>query len=168
MKNKVKLRNAQRIASPDASKCAARVSSNVMSKIKKIRLTIVLVSMIGITLPIFAQYSPITVDTIENKRKEIWKDFHKVRFNKFGKFQKINLYAENNPLTKICFICDQGLFIYYHKDPNHDGLSHIDRVEHAKSLVYDRINRITYEKWKDLGFFRLWYYETEELSIGSD
>ena len=99
-------------------------------------------------------------------RKELWKEFNKIRFEKFGKFQKINIYAENNSLTRICFICDKGLFVYYHKDFNNDSLSHIERVVQPKFMDYDMINRITFEKEKDFGFFKLWYYETEELSIG--
>ena len=42
--------------------------------------------------------------SFEEKGKELWKVFHKVRFKKFGKFQDIDLYAENVALTRICFI----------------------------------------------------------------
>ena len=104
--------------------------------------------------------------SFEEKGKELWKVFHKVRFKKFGKFQDIDLYAENVALTRICFICDKGLFIFYWDK----GEGHIEQINPAKLMMYDRINRITFEEAKNkegLGFFKLWYYETEELSIGS-
>ncbi len=103
-------------------------------------------------------------------RKKLWEEFHKVRFEKFNKFQEIDLYEENDSLTRICFICDKGLFIYYHRDPSNNGKSHIEPVIQAKEIKYDSINRITYAKNEKLnfGFFKLWYYETEESSIGAD
>ena len=101
-------------------------------------------------------------------RKEVWKEFHKVRYEKYNEFQKIDIYAENSSLTKICYICDKGLFIYYHKDPNSNGKSRIEQVQHAKMIMYDTINRITYEKDENvgIGFFILWHYETKELMVG--
>ena len=104
--------------------------------------------------------------SVEEKRKELWKVFHKVRFERFDEFQDIDLYAENNSLTRICFICDKGLFIFYWDE----GESHIEQINPAKLMMYNRINRITFEEAnkEGPGFFKLWYYETEELSIGSD
>jgi hypothetical protein len=105
--------------------------------------------------------------SVEEKRKELWNVFHQVRFEKFDKFQDIDLYAENNSLTRICFICDKGLFVFYWDK----GEGHIEQMKPAKLIMYNRINRITFEEAKNkegLGFFKLWYYETEELSIGSD
>jgi hypothetical protein len=130
-------------------------------------LLFAIMALLCITLPVFSEDYKSTSEKLEKKRKEVWEEFHKVRFEKFGKFQKIDLYAENDSLTEICFICDKGLFIYYYRDSNNNGISHIEPVVHAKVVKYDTINRITYEKWNSNGFFKLWYYETEELSIGA-
>lgn len=109
------------------------------------------------------QKEKLRYSTIEEKRKELWKDFHIIRFEKFSEFQEINLYAENDSLTRICFICDKGLFIFYWNKSE----GHIKKIQHAKMIMYDSINRITFghKEKKDLGFFKLWHYETEELSI---
>lgn len=101
---------------------------------------------------------------IEEKRKGLWEEFHKIRFGYFGDFKEINLYAEDNSLTRVCFICDKGLFIFHWNKT--DGT--IQRVEHAKLIDYNKINRITYETTNRLSFFKLWYYEKEELRIGAN
>ena len=131
--------------------------------------TFLLFSIIGYTYAqTLAQTIPqkekLKYSTMEEKRKELWKDFHKIRFEKFGEFQEINLYAENDLLTRICFICNKGLFIFYWNKSE----GHIKKIQHAKMIMYNNINRITfgYKEKEDLGFFKLWHYETEELSIG--
>lgn len=95
------------------------------------------------------------------KRKGLWKEFHKARYPYFGKAQKVDLYAENHALTRICFICDHGLYIFYWQKSE----ARIEKIEPAKFLKYDQINRIIYEKNGGKGFFQLWHYETMELSI---
>ena len=100
----------------------------------------------------------------EEKRKKLWKDFNKIRLEKFGGFQEIDLYAEDNSLTRICFICDKGLFVFYRNKSE----SYIEKIKHTKLIKYDKINRITYGEINNFGFFKLWYYETVELSVGAD
>jgi len=102
------------------------------------------------------------------KRTDVWKVFNKVRYVAFGKFQKIDVYGEKPDLTEICYISKGIVYIFYYKDKNNKGLSHIEKMEHAK-IINPGINRISYEKSKDngFGFFKLWYYGKIELSIGS-
>jgi len=107
------------------------------------------------------QKGKLKCTSIKEKRKELWKSFNKIRNKKFGKLKKIDLYAENDSLTRICFICDKGLFVFYWNKEE----GHIERIRHAKMIVYDRINRITFDRKREA--FKLWYYGTEELSIGA-
>jgi hypothetical protein len=110
------------------------------------------------------QKESVTYKTVTEKREALWKDFHKVRFDKYGKFQDIRIYAEDESLTKICYISEDGLFIYrWDKSPGE-----IERVIHAKKIMYDKINRITFDKPspENHGSFILWYYGTCELVIG--
>lgn len=99
------------------------------------------------------------------KRREVWAEFYQISILKFGKLPKINIYGENDSLSKICFICDKGLFIYYHRDSVRNGISHIERVSHAKFLRYDAINRISFRHEDNREWFDLWYNETRELSF---
>jgi hypothetical protein len=110
------------------------------------------------------QKGKLNYTTMEEKRRGLWKAFHKIRFEKFGKSQEVKLYAEDDSLTRICFICDKGLFIFYWDKTG----GRIVKIQHAKMIIYDRINRITFERKRKEGngAFKLWYYETEELSIG--
>ena len=101
----------------------------------------------------------------EAKREALWKDFHKARVERFGQSQDIKIYAENDSLSRLCFICDKGLYIFRWNKSEGE----IENIQHAKAIMYDKINRITFEHKteEDLGFFFLWYYETEELRVGS-
>ena len=107
-------------------------------------------------------------DTTEKERKVVWKAFHEVRFAKFGKFQHVDVYAEKPDFSQICYMNDGVVYIFYYKDPNKEGVSHIQQAKHAK-VINPKINRITYIKSKDLktGSFQLWHYENLELSMGS-
>lgn len=98
------------------------------------------------------------------KRKALWKDFHRAGFEKYGKVQDIMIYAEDDSLTRVCYISEDGLFVFRWGK----STGTIEKVTHAKMIKYDKINRITYEKRSPeaLGTFSLWYYETKELSIG--
>ncbi|NQT90065.1 MAG: hypothetical protein HQ558_02310 [Candidatus Omnitrophica bacterium] len=100
-------------------------------------------------------------------RKELWNDFNKVYYDKFGKLPDVVLYAENTSLTKICFINDRGLFIFRHNDPNDSGRSSIERVVHAKFIFYSQITRITYEKDGAHFRFKLWSNDKVELIVGA-
>ena len=135
---------------------------------KSVKLLFTIIALLGIVMPVLTDDNKSISAEFEQKRKELWQGFHKASFEKFGKMPKINIYAENDSLTKICFICNKELFVYNHKDSNKKGISHIETVVHAKLLMYDTINRITYEKESNIGCFNLWYYETKELSIGAD
>lgn len=128
---------------------------------KTIKLLSMMIVLFYLVIPLCAGDNPATFET---PRKEVWKAFNQTRLEKFGKLLKINLYAESDSLSAICFICEKGLFVYYHNDSNNKGLNHIEPVEHAKLLVYSSINRITYDS-KDK-YFELWSNGTKELSIG--
>lgn len=100
----------------------------------------------------------------EEKRKALWKDFYTTQTEYFGEIQKIKLYSENNSLTKICFICEKGLFVLsWNKSEGN-----IRQVIHAKRLSYENINRITFEIEKGLGLFKLWTNQIEQLAIGAN
>ena len=110
------------------------------------------------------QKDSVSYKTTAEKRKALWKDFHKARFEKYGKFQDIRIYAEDNSLTRVCYISEEGLFIFRWGK----STGTIEKVTHAKMIKYDKINRITFEKKSPeaLGSFSLWYYESRALSVG--
>ena len=110
------------------------------------------------------QKDRLAYKTRAEQRKALWKDFHKARFKKYGKFQDIRIYAEDDSLTRVCYISEDGLFIFRWGK----STGTIEKVVHAKMIMYDKINRITFEKKSPeaIGSFSLWYYETRELSIG--
>ena len=97
------------------------------------------------------------------KRKGLWKDFYKIQTKYFGKMQNIHIYAENNSSTKICFICNKGLYIFSWQKTG----GNIEKVQHAKMILYDNINKITFEERNGFGRFILWHDKTEMLLVAA-
>ena len=131
-------------------------------------MRILILILVTWVLSLSAVSSEVDTTTEAIKRDQVWKEFHEVRYKMFGKFQDVDVYAENKNLTRICYISNGQVFMYYHKDPNNNGVSRVERVMHGK-VISPRINRITYRTSENTraGAFILWYYETAELSIGS-
>ena len=96
------------------------------------------------------------------KIKGLWKDFYKMQIKHFGKIQKIDTYAENNSLTKICFICNKSLYIFSRLKTG----GRIERIHNAQLILYDRINKITFEECNGFERFILWSDRRKMLSIG--
>lgn len=104
----------------------------------------------------------------QTSREAIWKNFHEVRFRKFGKFQDIRIYGESHDSTKICYISGDQIYTFHYK--NNEEQSVIKSVASAKAIFPSKINRITWSKQKRLDgndhyVFNLWYYEKLELTI---
>lgn len=123
----------------------------------------VFVFIFGNVFPLMAQNDRTVKNDLSNRRKAFWGEFHKIRFEKYGKFQEIDIYAEDDKLTRICYISGNQLLFFYYKDPNNANKSHIEKMIFAKRVMLDRINRITYDPGNQM--FHLWYYGKLELSI---
>ncbi len=123
---------------------------------------ITLIMFLGLLLPCNLYCADKPTVKIQEARVEVWRSFHKVRVALFKGDEWVVMYAESPDLSKIAFICKDGLYIYHHKDPNYSKLNHISRVVHAKSISYKNINRITSNKNNG---FTLWSYQSAILSF---
>jgi hypothetical protein len=146
-----------------------------MKKLKKESMKKIIFATLFLMIANYS-FSQVSLETIPEKQKTdykysekdekkqgLWKDFYKTQIEYFGEIQEINLYAENDSFTKICFICEKGLFVFsWNKSEGN-----IEKTIHAKHISYKNINRITFERNNGLGFFKLWYNQREELAIGA-
>jgi hypothetical protein len=102
----------------------------------------------------FAGDDKVDSATKDSKREVLWR---KVIEACPPEYRKIQIYATNTELTKVCFRSGGKTFIYSTKTGK------VEAVIHAKKIA-PGINRIT---WDKSGFFLLWYYGGVELKIGA-
>ena len=131
-------------------------------------ITIILFAVLAIQSPLIHASDDLSMK--DDVRKNLWNEFQLLRHKNIDQYGHVRLYAENSSLNRICFISDKGLFLFIFKDQNADGKSRIERIQHAKLVMYDTINRLSYDKDEDveIGFFNLWNSGNVELSVGSN
>jgi len=103
---------------------------------------------------------------IDDKRDQLWEVFGTALVEELGKETKIQVYAENAELTKICFIIKGGGLYVFSK-----STGKIEKVIHAKKINYSSINRITHEMIQrengvETSNFKLWGNKSVVLRLG--
>jgi len=123
-----------------------------------VRVGIVVVSVMIGSFSIGAGRSlsarPNQTDTASTERKVLWESFLK---DCPPQYLPVEVYAENDSLTVICYRSKSKTFLYSLKDRS------VSEAKHAKGLR--AINRISYDAQKHS--FVLWHDGIEELTIGS-
>jgi hypothetical protein len=122
--------------------------------------TVILLLFFGFAslLPMAAY--PASAETVveaSDPRQELWQGL----LSSWPHGEKpIDVYAENDQLTIICFRSGGQTYLFHLKSGK------VEHVTHAKRLP-SKINRITFEQGNSFGSFTLWHYNSPELSIGA-
>jgi hypothetical protein len=123
-----------------------------------VRVGIVVVSVMIVSLSVGAGRSlsarPNQTETAARDRKVLWESFLK---DCPPPYLPVEVYAENDSLTVICYRSKSKTLLYSLKDRS------VSEAKHAKGV--GAINRISYDAQKHS--FILWHDGIEELTISS-